>query len=161
MSSYTIATPGSWFGFRQATVSMHSSMARSTWNGERAHLRVLVVDGSVDAADALSVLFLANGHECHIAYTGGAALGLAAAFAPDLVLLGIGLPDLTGYDVARELRDRTGSNVPYLTAVTGWGQPIDRERAVVAGFDHHVVMPMKQVALDEIVRAAKFRISAD
>ena len=160
MASHTSVTPDTLLDLRQALVSLQSAMVESTSNGDRAPLRVLVADSSVDVADLLSLLFLSNGHECHIAYTGSAALGLTAAFAPDLVLLDMNLPDITGYDVARELRRRSGSNVPYLAAVTGSGQAINRARAIAAGFDHHVVKPMKQAALDEIVRAVELRIAA-
>lgn len=77
--------------------------------------------------------------------------------ARSLRLLDIGLPDISGHEVARELRARWGTQAPYLAAVTGWGQATDRERALAAGFDDHILKPMKRATLVEILRLASTR----
>jgi CheY-like chemotaxis protein len=87
----------------------------------------------------------------HVAHDGAAALEAAAALAPDAVLLDIGMPDMSGYEVARRLRERTGGAPLLLVAVTGWGQPHDRARSQDAGFDHHLVKPASLAALRELL----------
>src|ERR1043166_6001432 len=96
--------------------------------------RVLVVDDHPDSAEASCLLLAALGHACCPATTGTQALAEAENFRPDVVICDIGLPDITGYEVARTLRTRHGSLL-YLAALTGWDQPADRARALAAGFD--------------------------
>ena len=122
--------------------------------------RVLVVDDYPDSAEVASMLLTMHGYECRIATTGQEALDQAAAFEPDIVLLDIGLPDITGYEVARTLRARAGGRPLYIAAVTGWGQPADRAKAFAAGFDNHVTKPADLQKLAAIVRLADRR-SAD
>lgn len=107
----------------------------------RAH-RILVVDDHPDAAQALAMVIRLLGHECATATTGGQALAQARAQDFDLAIIDIGLPDLSGYEVARELRRLPAGRAMYLAAVSGWGQPEDRTRALEAGFDHHVLKPV-------------------
>ncbi len=108
--------------------------------------RILVVDDNVDAAHTLNELLLALGHETRVAYDGPEALLAADDFHPSIVLLDIGLPGISGYEVAKRLRTRT-SQVMKIIAVTGWGQDIDRERSREAGFDEHLVKPVAESAL--------------
>jgi len=122
--------------------------------------RVLVVDDYPDSAEAASLLLTLHGHECRTATTGQEALEKAAEFDPDVVILDIGLPDITGYEVARTLRARAGTRSLYLAAVTGWGQPEDRAKAFAAGFDHHVTKPADLQKLSLIVRLAAQRNTA-
>lgn len=117
--------------------------------------RVLVVDDYPDAADVVCVLLTMLGYDCRSANSGSAALEEASRFDPELVILDIGLPDMSGYDVARELRARAGSRRLHLAAVTGWGQPADRERAFAAGFDQHVLKPTDATKLKSILSVAK------
>jgi two-component system CheB/CheR fusion protein len=112
--------------------------------------RVLVVDDYPDAAETACMLLSMLGHECRFATCGHDALVEAAAFGPDVALLDIGLPDVSGYDLARQLRARADGPL-FLAAVTGWGQPEDRARAFAAGFDHHVLKPTDQVKLVSIL----------
>jgi signal transduction histidine kinase/CheY-like chemotaxis protein len=105
-----------------------------------AHLRVLVVDDNVDLADTLADAVASWGHTVTVAHDGTSALAAALAAPPAVVLLDIGLPDLDGYEVARRLRPQLPE--ARLIAVTGYGQPQDRERALAAGFDHHLVKPV-------------------
>jgi CheY-like chemotaxis protein len=117
--------------------------------------RVLIVDDYPDAADIACTLLSLLGHECVAASTGQDALEIAAQFEPDIALLDIGLPDLSGYDLARALRQRSGARPLYLAAITGWGTAADRARALEAGFDDHVTKPADSQKLREILRRAE------
>jgi CheY-like chemotaxis protein len=113
-------------------------------------LRILVVDDNRDAAEMLCVLLReAFGHQTRMASDGPSALQIAAEFAPELVLLDIGLPRMDGYAVARELR-AAGCCAP-LVAVTGYGQERDRERTRASGFSAHLVKPVQLAALRRIL----------
>jgi CheY-like chemotaxis protein len=128
-----------------------------TTNCPSAKSRVLVVDDYPDSAEAASLLLTLHGYECRTATTGQEALDQAAEFDPDIVILDIGLPDITGYEVARTLRARAGPRSLYLAAVTGWGQPEDRAKAFAAGFDYHITKPADLQKLSLIVRLAAQR----
>ena len=112
--------------------------------------RVLVVDDNRDAADTLSTLLRALGVTVEIAYSGRAALDAVATFAPDVVLLDIGMPDMDGYETSRRIRARHGTDV-LLVALTGWGQDEDLRQSRAAGFDHHLVKPPDIERLREIL----------
>ena len=117
-----------------------------------APLRILVVDDNQDAADLLAMLLTMNGHETHREYDGAAAVAAVDTFHPDVVLMDIGLPGLNGYEAARQIRaQHTGPYRPMLVAVTGWGQTRDRQRSKDAGFDVHVVKPMDEATLSDIL----------
>ncbi len=117
--------------------------------------RVLVVDDNRDAADSLAMLLSLAGHDVRVAHGGRAALALAEAFRPDVVLLDIGMPDLDGYAVARALRwEPWGANI-CLVALTGWGQEEDRRQARAAGFDAHLTKPVDPGALEEYLLPRK------
>lgn len=109
--------------------------------------RALVVDDNRDAADSLATLVSALGVTTRCAYDGVSALREADGFRPDVVFLDIGMPDIDGYAVARELRRRPGGERLLVAAVTGWGQPADRTRAREAGFDRHFVKPIDEAAV--------------
>lgn len=102
--------------------------------------KVLVVDDNTDAADSLATLLGVMGYEVRIAYDGPEAIEAADEFQPAVALLDIGLPKLSGYDIARHVRQKQGADV-LLVAITGWGQEDDRRRAREAGFDHHFTKP--------------------
>lgn len=102
--------------------------------------RVLVVDDNEDAADSLATLLDVMGYEVRTAYDGPEAIKAADEFQPAVALLDIGLPRLSGYDIARHVRQKRGAEV-LLVAITGWGQEEDRRRAREAGFDHHFTKP--------------------
>jgi DNA-binding response OmpR family regulator len=103
--------------------------------------RVLVVDDNEDAADSLAMLLSVRGDEVRIAYDGAEAVAADSDFNPEVVLLDIGLPKLSGYDVARRIRSARGDGV-LIIAITGWGQEDDRRRAREAGFNHHFTKPV-------------------
>jgi len=102
--------------------------------------RVLVVDDNRDAADTLAALLRTLGVTVAVAYSGRAALDVFATFAPDTVLLDIGMPDMDGYETSRRIRAQHANDV-LLVALTGWGQDEDLRQSRAAGFDHHLVKP--------------------
>lgn len=104
-------------------------------------LRVLVADDDRDAVDSLMELLRDEGYDVRGVYTGLDVLDKVRDFAPDVVLLDIGMPHITGYEAARALRERYGSARPHLIAVTGRADANDRNLAQLAGFDHHVAKP--------------------
>jgi PAS domain S-box-containing protein len=114
-------------------------------------LRVLVVDDNVDAEQSVSLLMRLEGHEVRAAHDGLEAVREAAAFRPDVVLLDIGLPGMTGYEVARRLREMPQARDAALVAVTGYGQAEDRQQALDAGFQHHLVKPVEPSALIQLI----------
>ena len=128
--------------------AMQRSLARP-----RAGCRILVVDDNHDAAEATKVLLELAGHEVKMVGDGNEALASAPVFAPDVVLLDIGLPMMDGYQVARRLREVPQTRASCLIALTGYGQPADRERARAAGFDHHLTKPADPDALLALVDA--------
>jgi PAS domain S-box-containing protein len=109
--------------------------------------RVLIVDDNVDAAMTLRLVLELEGHVVQVTHDGPAALDLAPSFLPEVVLLDIGLPGMTGYDVGRRLREHPATSGALLAAVTGYGQPEDAARAREAGFDRHLVKPVAPEAI--------------
>jgi len=134
------------------------ALAPPTRNEEPAPIalrrRILVVDDNVDAADSLAMLLTHSGHTAEPIYSASAALDRATAFDPEFVILDIGLPDLDGYEVARQLRAR-GSNA-RLIALTGYGQAEDIQRARDAGFNAHRVKPVNLQRLLQDLAAPEF-----
>jgi signal transduction histidine kinase/CheY-like chemotaxis protein len=116
-------------------------------------LRLMVVDDNVDAAETLSALLEMLGHRVSIAHTAQDALDTASRGAPRMLFLDIGLPDMDGHALARQLRAMPATAGAVLVAVTGYGQPEDRERAMRAGFDHHLVKPVQFAAIQELLAA--------
>jgi signal transduction histidine kinase len=104
--------------------------------------RVLLADDNTDALDSLAMLFELAGHEVRKAADGAEALQAAAAWRPELALLDIGMPGLSGYDVARRIRAESWGTGMMLIAVSGWGQAEDRRRAEASGFDLHFAKPI-------------------
>ncbi len=104
--------------------------------------RILVVDDNRDAADSLAMLLTITGNVTNTVYTGVDAVAAAAAFRPDVVLLDIGLPQVSGYEVARRIREQSWGEGMTLFALTGWGQEEDRQKSKDAGFDGHLTKPV-------------------
>jgi signal transduction histidine kinase/ActR/RegA family two-component response regulator len=119
--------------------------------GAAAGQRILVVDDNVDAASTLGELLTALGHEVMVRFDGKSALADAAAFAPDVLVLDIGLPDMDGYELARRLRGEPATAQARYLALTGYGQAHDRTLARAAGFDHHFVKPVDIAALQAVL----------
>lgn len=106
--------------------------------------RILIVEDNADIRESLRLVLVRWGHEVLLAATGDEGLATALELKPDVALVDIGLPGISGYDVARELRARAGG-APHgmrLIAMTGYGQASDRQRSVAAGFDGHLVKPV-------------------
>jgi CheY-like chemotaxis protein len=106
-------------------------------------LRLMVVDDNADAAEVLRLLLEALGHDVAIEHDAQCAIERARQIAPQILFLDIGLPDMDGYELVRHLRALPGTADAIFVAVTGYGQPDDKARAREAGFDHHVVKPVK------------------
>jgi DNA-binding response OmpR family regulator len=121
-----------------------------------AGLSVLVVDDNKDAADALVALLASEGHRARAAYSGKAAIDEADSVRPDVVLLDIGMPETSGFDVARALRDYRRAPKPVIVAVTGASEPSDKLAARMAGFDHYLVKPVEFRTL--VVLLEKLRV---
>ena len=113
-------------------------------------LNVLVVDDNRDSAEMLQVLLGMLGHTVSVAHTGRGAVESVNAARPHVVLLDIGLPDMSGYDVAREIRASDGAPV-RLIALTGWGQQEVGDQAADAGFDQHLTKPADPALLERIL----------
>jgi CheY-like chemotaxis protein len=103
---------------------------------------ILVVEDNPDARETLAMILELSGHRVEIAGDGATGLEKALALQPEVALVDVGLPRMDGYEVARRIRASTGVRRPYLVAVTGYGAPEDRERALAAGFDAHIVKPV-------------------
>jgi PAS domain S-box-containing protein len=113
--------------------------------------RILVVDDNRDSADTLRILLRKLGHEVQTAYDGLEALQVAVEFQPRFLLLDLGMPGMSGFDVARELRKRPDFEQATFVALTGWGQENDRRRTLEAGFDYHLVKPVELRAIQELL----------
>ena len=113
--------------------------------------RVLVVDDNVDAAESLAMLLTLSGHEVRMAHDGPSALKAALEFRPDLALLDIGLPGLSGFEVAEQIRREPTLAPIVLVALTGYGLETDRQRSRDAGFDHHLVKPADYAEVQKIL----------
>jgi CheY-like chemotaxis protein/two-component sensor histidine kinase len=107
-------------------------------------LRVLVVDDNVDAADSLGLMLQEMKLEARTAYDGATALRVCESFQPHLVMLDIGMPKMSGYDVARAIRMLKFCGNPTIAAVSGWGQESDKARARESGFDRHFTKPISE-----------------
>jgi CheY-like chemotaxis protein len=136
-SSFAVRLPAAVGGAarRETTATEHAEPS-----GEP--LKVLVVDDNHDAAQSLAVLLSFDGHTLRCACDGAEGLKIAENFRPDVILLDIGLPKLNGYEVAQRLRATSWGNAIILVAITGWGQPEDKRRAMAAGFDRHLTKPV-------------------
>jgi PAS domain S-box-containing protein len=115
--------------------------------------RILVVEDSPDGAETLAMLLRVNGHEVRTAVDGPTAVEAVRAFQPEIVLLDIGLPGMSGYEVATQLRQLPGMASALLIALTGYGQQRDRDRSRQAGFDQHLTKPVDHQALLRLLRS--------
>jgi signal transduction histidine kinase len=106
-------------------------------------LNIVVVEDNRDSAESLRLLLKHYGHRVTVAHSGREAVNAAAAQKPDVILCDIGLPDMDGFDVAREIRATKNAKHPRLIAITGYGETEDRQRALDSGFDFHFVKPIE------------------
>lgn len=115
--------------------------------------RFLVADDLADSADSMATLLRALGHDVHVAYDGEEALALADRVQPEIILLDIGMPKMSGHEVCQQIRQRPWGTQASVVAITGWGQEADRLRTREAGFDHHLVKPVDVAALTSLLAA--------
>lgn len=118
---------------------------------KEASWRILVVDDNRDAANSLGILLRLAGNEIKVAYDGLQALDAAMEFRPDIIFLDIGLPGMSGHDVARSIREQPWGEAMFLIALTGWGQDEDRKRSTDAGFNLHMVKPVDPASLRSLL----------
>ena len=126
--------------------------AQTPASSERLRWKILVADDSQDGADSLAFLLKAAGHDVHTAYDGRTAIQLAEELKPDVVLLDIGMPEVSGYDVARAIRRESWGRGMRLFALTGWGQAEHRRRSLEVGFDDHLVKPVELDMLENLLQ---------
>ncbi|MHB1424522.1 MAG: hybrid sensor histidine kinase/response regulator [Gemmataceae bacterium] len=130
-----------------------ASRSRAAWTPKTSlsARRVLVVDDNVDAADSFATLLRLQGQEVEVAYDGPSALAKAEVHPPALAFLDLGMPKMDGYELARAFRAHPVLKSIVLAALTGWGQPEDRQRTKEAGFDYHLVKPVELDALHRLM----------
>jgi PAS domain S-box-containing protein len=114
-------------------------------------LRVLVVDDLPDNADSLGALLETMGHAVEVVYGGARALDRAAATHPQVVFLDLGMPDIDGFEVCRQMRAAPWGRSLCIVALTGWGQTEDRRRTHEHGFDYHLVKPVDPLMLRDVL----------
>jgi PAS domain S-box-containing protein len=117
-------------------------------------LRLLIADDLHDSTDSLATCFQAMNHVVRTAYNGEEALAEAEDFRPDVMFLDIGMPKLGGEEICRRIRATDWGKETIIVAITGWGQDSDRLRTTEAGFDHHLVKPVRMDDLLTIVAEA-------
>jgi PAS domain S-box-containing protein len=139
-----------------ATFAIHLPLAReesapreSTSEASSANRRILVVDDNKDAADSLAALLEIEGHQVKAVYTPEEGLEEVELLKPDLVLLDIGLPRITGYEVAQRIK--AAHPLMCVVALSGYGRPEDKQRATAAGFDAHLVKPVDFDDLRQVI----------
>jgi CheY-like chemotaxis protein len=115
--------------------------------------RILVVDDNRDSAESLAMVLRLSGYDVRTAHDGQQALVDAQVYRPDLVLLDIGLPGVSGYEVARRLRLEPGVVPTKLVALSGYSREEDRRQAYAVGFDHYLVKPVDFDALHKLLAA--------
>lgn len=134
-------------------------------NGDASPIsrRVLIADDNHDGAETLGTVLQVLGHEVYLAHTGEGAVEAAARVRPEIGILDIGMPDLSGYEVAKRIRREAWGTHMTLIAVTGWGQENDKRMAYAAGFDHHFTKPVDPEQLVQLFerggRASSWNLS--
>jgi signal transduction histidine kinase/ActR/RegA family two-component response regulator len=123
-------------------------------------LRVLVADDNVDFAVSLAHILTSLGHQVSTAHDGQSAINLAAEVRPQVIFLDIGMPGMTGHEVAHQLRRQAETRDALLVAVTGWSQDKDRERSRIAGITHHLTKPIDVKQLLPILESVPIRAAA-
>jgi CheY-like chemotaxis protein len=123
--------------------------------GAEQGVRVLIVDDNIDSALTMAQVLEMLGYETRTVHDGLEAVTAAQAFAPDVVVLDIGLPRINGHEAARRIRQLPGGRDMMLVALSGWGQEDDLRKSGAAGFDRHFVKPVDLHALMEVVALAR------
>ncbi|HEU4653390.1 MAG TPA: ATP-binding protein [Steroidobacteraceae bacterium] len=118
-------------------------------------LKIVLADDNRDAAHSLGMILQVEGHEVHLAHDGAEALATIRNVSPDAALLDIGMPQMSGFEVASHVRAE--GNAMALIAITGWGQTTDREKSAASGFDHHLTKPVDSAELLRILEKVERR----
>ena len=147
-STFTITLPLA--SMETSTIAPASSLAEADVSTHRS-LRILIADDNQDAANTLSNLFTILGHSVELAYDGHNALRMASSTHFDLVILDLGMPGLTGYEVATEIRKLPHLQKTVLAALTGWGSENHRSRTKEAGFDTHLIKPAAIAEINQLL----------
>ncbi len=155
-SAFTVHLPLAHASARPAVAS--ATMQRAMPPAPGPTLRILVADDSADIADSLQLLLGMEGYEVKVAYDGEQALALAAEFRPDVALLDLGMPRMSGYELAQRIRAHDWGARMTLIAQTGWGHDADRQRTREAGFNHHIVKPVDPNSLSELLHGLARRL---
>jgi PAS domain S-box-containing protein len=146
-SEFTVRLPR-----RAVTEAPHGESNAAATSDMIRHRRILIADDNRDSAETLAALLRMDGHEVTAVHDGPVALSAFVELKPQVALLDIGMPGLTGYEVARKMRQLASGASLTLIAITGWGQDVDKARAVAAGFDHHLTKPVDPRRLAELLR---------
>jgi PAS domain S-box-containing protein len=146
-SEFVVRLPRRKIADSRRAASLHSS------DGKRAKRRVLIADDNRDAAESLAMLLRLEGHDVTVAHNGREALTTFNTLLPEVAVLDIGMPEIDGYEVARQVRQLSLGQAVMLIAVTGWGQEADKARALAAGFNHHFTKPIEPEQLTRLLRS--------
>ncbi len=148
-AEFTIRIPAVTHAAADSVATLPASQSRPR---EPQHpARVLMVEDNPDAAESLVMILELLGHHVRVVHDGRAALAAALANVPDIMLVDIGLPGMDGYQVAQAVRREPSLKHLLLVALTGYGRPEDKQRAMAAGFDYHLVKPVDLDALGDLV----------
>jgi PAS domain S-box-containing protein len=145
-STFTICLPSSLI--TSTSLPMPSASAQAS---EGPGKKVLIVDDNVDAAQSLSMLAELLGHSTQMAYTGPEALEKVPSFRPDIIFLDIGLPGMSGFEVAQTIKRSHPHPPPLIIALTGWGTEETKQKARESGFDEHLTKPVEIATVERIL----------
>lgn len=121
-------------------------------------LTILVVDDNVDSATTMSLFLEICGYGTRVAHDGLEAVRAADEYRPDVIVMDIGMPGMSGHDAARAIRKQPWAAETLLIALSGWGQEADKQRSRDAGFNHHLVKPVDHAVLTGILNRASTSI---
>ena len=135
---------------------LHEAPEASTAAADRTRVRVVLIEDQPDACDMAKSLLEMRGHEVIVAMNGSAGINAILEHQPDVALVDIGLPDIDGYTVVRQVQERLGRSIP-LIALTGLGQPDDIKRSHEAGFSRHLTKPFDIENLEQVIHEFRSR----
>ncbi len=153
-STFTVHLPAQPAAQSAESAAPQRSGAEAAVRAEKSAKRVLVVDDNVDGAESLALFINMLGHTVETANSGPQALSTIRSQMPDVVFLDIGLPGMTGYDVARAIRQMPNGESLTLVALTGWGTEEDKHKAKEAGFSEHLTKPVDMADIERILSHA-------
>jgi CheY-like chemotaxis protein len=139
------------------TNAVHAGSPLTLTPGNSDRLSILVIDDNTSGAQTLSMLLALDGYDVSVVHRGEDAIEHVDRYKPAMILLDIGLPDMSGYDVARRIRGLPHGHVPFIMAVTGWGTEEDQQRAREAGCDLHMTKPVNFEHLERVLKNSACR----